>query len=277
MGRFCVECGVEESVNTPLFNNLCLKCLLETHDLFEVRKKIVVHVCRKCSSIKAGNKWVKADNIVEIHNLMNNILTKNIKSMLGIEIVDISLKPLETYSSVLEVEVRALISNNLISKILRVNIEWIKDICSSCLKRSSRSYEAVVQVRAFNYDDEIKEFKNTLIHAFQDNILEINELNKGYDIKVLNVHTAQQIVDEIRKKWIVKTVRSYEKQYRNREGRRRGKPYISVRIINLKSGNRLIINSKAYIVSSIMNNSITLRNSSGEEKTLKIRELVKLL
>ena len=277
MSRFCVECGVEESVNTPLFNNLCLNCLLETHDLFEVRRGLIVHVCRKCSSIKAGNKWIKASNTVEIHNLISNISARNIKSILGVEVVDVSLKSLEIYSSVLEVEVKALISNNPISRVLRVNVEWVKDVCPSCLKRSSGSYEAVIQVRAFNYDEKVKKFKNTLIHVFQDNILEVDEVSKGYNIKVLDIHTANRIVDEIRKRWIVKIIKSYEKQYRDREGRRRGKPYISVRIINLKSGDRLIVNNKAYIVDSIASNSIILSSSSGEERTLKIKELAKLL
>jgi len=277
MSRFCAECGVEESADTPIFNNLCLKCLSESCSLFEVRRGIVVHICRKCGSVRSGNKWVKADNVMEVHNLIGNASARSIKPALGVKIVDTILKTLETYSPVLEVEVKALIGNNPISKTLRVSVEWIRDICPLCLKRYSGSYEAVVQVRPFNYDDEVREFKNTLMHIFQDSILEIEDLEKGYDIKVFSIRAAHQIIDEIRRRWIVKISKSYGEQYRSREGRRRGRQYISTRIINLKPGNRLVIKNKAYIVDSVINNTVVLSNGLGKGKTLEIRELEKLL
>ncbi|HIP57609.1 MAG TPA: hypothetical protein EYH02_06075 [Ignisphaera aggregans] len=277
--RFCIRCGKVEDENNVLINNLCPNCYIEIYGIARLDKPLRIIHCPRCYSIKIGDKWLRPNTQEELYSLIQAAIAESLQPATSeITFIDLTLKSVELYSPTLELEITASISNKVVVKHrLPVSVSWHKQLCPSCFKRAGKGYDAVVQLRYINYDSEIERFKNWLVEMFAEDIVEIDEHKNGYDIKVSNQFVARKIVNFIRRKWsCVKIIESYGDQRRRRDGRRYGRLYISVRILNFKPGDYIVLGGKAYIVDSVDEHSLTIIDSNGNRIRMNIKDMIKM-
>ncbi len=277
--RFCIRCGKLESDDRPLIAGLCPECYVEIHGLAKVLHPVQIVYCPKCYSMKISGRWIRPVTSDEFYSLLRTLVMQSLQpATRDIAFMDIVLGSIEMYSTSLEIEITASISNKAIVKHrLSIPVTWQKQLCPTCFKRAGGSYEAVVQLRFINFSQDIEEFKNWLTEIFPDDIVEIDEHKHGYDIKVSSPFIAKKIADLAKRRWnCVKIVESYGEQRRRRDGRRYGKLYISVRILNFKPGDYVVLNNRAYTVESVNDKEIVVVDSSGHRKRVNLRDVVKM-
>ena len=274
MNSFCIRCG---ATNKKMIGRLCLDCFLELYGLVDLSKPIEVVICPKCYSIKISGKWVKVVGYEDFVETLTNVIKMHLRPSreeVAIESVEVSHP--EPYQPQINVFLRARVMHHYVEKNLLIPLAWRKELCSSCFRRAAGTYRAVVQVRLVHESQDIDKLKEELFAMFPDDIIEIEELKNGFDIKVSSEHVARRIALLIKRRWkAVKIAESYGDQRRRRDGRKTGRLYLSVRILNYKKGDYIVINNRAYIVEEIDSRTVTLRDSSGHKKTIKISELVK--
>lgn len=277
--RFCIRCGKIEDQDNALVNNLCPNCYVEIYGIARLDRPLRIVYCPRCYAIKIGDKWLRPGTEEEFYSLVQTIVAESLQPATSeITFLDLTLKTVEFYSPTLELEITASISNRAIVKHkLSISVSWHKQLCPSCFRRASKGYDAVVQIRYINYDSEIEKFKDWLVETFAEDIVEIDEHRNGYDIKVSNQFVAKKIVNLIKRKWsCIKIIESYGDQRRRRDGRRYGRLYISVRILNFKPGDYVVLGGKAYIVDSVDNNSFMVIDSNGNRIRISIKDVVKM-
>lgn len=277
--RFCIRCGRAEDRSTVLINNLCPNCYVEIYGVARLDKPLRIIHCPRCYSLKVGDKWLRPNTQEEFYSLVQTIVAQSLQPATNeISFIDLTLKSVELYSSALKLEITASISNQAVIKHeLSISVSWHKQLCPTCFKRASKGYDAVVQLRYVNYDSDIEKFKDWLVKTFIEDIVEVDEHKNGYDIKVSNPFVAKKIVNLIRRKWsYVKIIESYGDQRRRRDGRRYGKLYVSVRILNFKPGDYIVLGGRAYIVDSMDSHSLTIIDSDGNRIRMSVKDVVKM-
>ncbi len=271
---FCVRCG---STNKKMVGALCIDCFLELYGLVNLGSPIEVVMCPKCYSIKVRGRWVKVSSYEEFIDIVRTIIRSSLKpSRNEVSIENIDLPYLEPFQHKAEILVRARVSGHLIEKRLVISLTWRKELCNICFRRAAGNYQAVVQVRFVHETNDLEAFKEELFKMFPDDIIEIEEMKGGFDVKVSSDHVARRIAMLIKRRWrVVKTIESYGDQRRRRDGKKTGRLYISVRVLNYREGDYIVVNKKAYIVEKLDSNTITLRDSSGRIHKIRLSELVK--
>ncbi len=278
MARFCVRCGSEESEINPIIDGLCPRCFLEVYGVVRIVKPIEIIYCHRCGAVKYGQKWIQLDSPEEFYALVRDIAYRCIApTREGVDIVALRMKPFELWASSTVIEVDAVIGRRAsITQSIEIPIIWKKHLCPNCFKIAGKSYEAVVQLRFFNEDEYVKKLRDELEKMFRSDIVEIEDVKNGFDIKVVSVGIARRIVDIIRRRTkLVRVIESIGDEKRRRDGRKVGRLYISVRVLNVKPGDYVVVNKRAYTVDSVTDTHIVLRDSSGRVTKLSIRDFVK--
>ena len=277
--KFCIRCGKVEDQSNVLINNLCPDCYVKIHGIARLDKPLRIIYCPRCYSLKVGDKWLRPNTQEEFYSLIQMVVAQNLHPATSeISFIDLTLKSVEFYAPALKLEITASISNKAVVKHeLSILVSWHKQLCPSCFKRASKGYDAIVQLRYINYDNEIERFKNWLVETFAEDIVEIDEHKNGYDIKVSNSFIAKKIVNLVKRKWsCVKITESYGDQRRRRDGRRYGKLHISVRILNFKPGDYIVLGGRAYIVDSMDSHSLTIIDNDGNRIRINVKDVVKM-
>lgn len=278
MRRFCANCGIEESKDTPIVDSLCIKCYVVLKKVVEMPDTIRVTTCSRCGAISIGGRWYYPASSLEAQEIIEKYVTSLIKPGEDVDInsvyVELDTSSYKEMKTITIVTIKKSFSYTVESKI---NIKWVKDLCPTCHKRAGRSFDAVIQLRFIHYSDDVESFKRDVEKLFQDYIVDIEEKDNGYDIKVLSQGIARKIVDMAKKLWRnVKITESFGDTKRSRDGTRYAKLYISVRIINPKIGDYVVIGDKAYTVVSIDDKRVILIDNSGTKKAIDVDELVSL-
>jgi len=270
--RFCVKCG---ATNKPLVGSLCIDCFLEMYGLVKQKQGLEISICPRCYAIRLHGKWVRPNTYDEFVELVRSSISSSLApSRPEVKIDSIRIPSVDLYSNRVPVVLRARIGDHSIEKQLELRVHWKKALCPMCFKRAAGSYQAVVQVRYVHETPDIERFKEKLTEVFPDDIVEIEELKHGFDVKVSSDHVARRIALLIQRTWkAVRIIESYGDQRRRRDGRRTARLYISVRILNVSPGDYVVIDRRAYEVESVTRDKIVLRDSSGRRRVLNIKEL----
>lgn len=272
--RFCVRCGATDK---PLVGALCVDCFLELYGLVKRNQRVEIVICPRCYAIKLHGKWVRPTTYEEFIELVkHDVLRFLTPSRSEVALDSIRIASVDLYSPKLTILLRAKLGEQIIERNIELDVVWRKVLCPMCFKRAAGSYQAVVQVRYIHNEPDIEEFKNRLTEIFPEDIVEIEDLKNGFDVKVSSDHIARKIALLIQRKWrAVKIIESYGDQRRRKDGRRTAKLYISVRILNFSPGDYIVVDRRAYIVESITHDRIILKDSAGRRKVLNLRDLPK--
>jgi nonsense-mediated mRNA decay protein 3 len=276
VARFCVNCGIDESIGVPIIDNLCLKCYTKLREVVKVSRSIEIHTCGRCGAILIEGRWYYPTNSEEALEIVKKYIASEVRPGEDITIKNIHVDLLPTNYSSAHIRIELLIKNRYNYVFDQdTEIKWIKQLCPTCFRRAGRSFEAVVQIRFIHLDKTIEMFKDTIMKVFQDQIVEVEDIDNGFDLKVVSPGVARKIADVAKRYWnIVRVTESYGDVKRMRDGSRRAKLYISVRVINLGVGDYVVINNKAYTVVEVNDRTVIVVDSSGYRKSIDIENLL---
>lgn len=274
--RFCVNCGAEEAGGVYIVDNLCIKCYIDLkREIIKIPSTIEINVCSRCGAILISGKWYYPELAEEAKEIVEKYIALEVKSSEDVSILGVDVDVIPPSYREARVIVKLLIKNRYSYTIeSKVGIAWIKKLCPKCFQRAGKSFEAVVQVRFMHIDESAEKFKREIIRLFQDYVVDVEDLDGGYDIKVSSQGIARKIADMAKKYWrAVKVVESFGNVKRTRGGARYAKLYLSIRVVNPRVGDYVILEGKAYTITRVGSNDVTVADSSGFEKSIPFDEL----
>ncbi|RLG84586.1 MAG: NMD protein affecting ribosome stability and mRNA decay [Thermoprotei archaeon] len=281
MTRYCVKCGILETEETPLINGYCPKCYLEYKGVFKKTPLLEVILCSKCGSLRFKGKWVytrsledalvrilEADYKRFVNDEVDNLIVDNITN-----IHRINKNYYEAYA-----EVNAsLQSKTYVKGKYAVRFRVVKTVCPNCLKKTGKSFNAIVQVRSergYLTEDEINHVYNILMEpGISEDIVEISENKNGIDVKTMSPVIAKRIASIITRDKGAKIIESFKlRKYDPSTGRRLGIITISVRLPAINIGDVLLYKGVPGVVREYSGSRIILEKFDGEIIRVKMDE-----
>ena len=196
MKRFCPKCGKETN---KLIEKVCLGCYLEKIEI-PLPKIINLEVCKTCNRIKFRRKMHELDE-----NILREIILANLKTDLDIREAVLDFE--ETCNGYdVTVDLVIAVDTVLFAKKIGTKLKLAKFLCDSCMKLVSNYFEATIQLRDFDNDDElIKETELFLARAKnRDNLSAITGIGKkkeGVDIKIGSLRIAKRLARHLLNKY----------------------------------------------------------------------------
>jgi len=283
MSRFCAKCGRPYNGSFPFIGNLCAKCYFEEYGILAVPKEIILHICPRCLSYRAKGKWVTAKRAYRIEDVIYNALREELEAKvkpsvegfnIGVEI-KIPWKISGNFLAVLEATIT--IGGFSFSERQNVKVNIVYELCPICFMKASRSYKAIVQVRSVKTFLSRREsilIENILREIGERNIVEIERLKEGIDIKTVDISTARRIALKIKHRTGAQIHETHENVRRTREGKRTSKLIITVRLPEILEGDLVIFENELYRVFKISGTNVVLvSESTGEKKNVPVEIL----
>jgi nonsense-mediated mRNA decay protein 3 len=168
MKKFCYLCGKKVSEG-----NLCEECFLKMKSI-AVPEKIEIEICKRCSAIKSGKFWKKA----EIKEVVKDFVKKE---------CSVDVRDGKAY-----VIMRIPFGEKLLEVKKEIEIVPKKSICNSCSKLAGGYYESVLQVRNFDKINEI------LSVAKSENFY-VKNVKEGIDLYFLRKSSAERVAKKLKK------------------------------------------------------------------------------
>ncbi|UXD22013.1 hypothetical protein IPA_00875 [Ignicoccus pacificus DSM 13166] len=258
--RFCVKCGALESPENPIVGGLCLKCLKEEKDLFEVKGSLHLVVCPVCGSYLVGSSWYPgADDAEEtIAWLAERLVEQGIKAKEPaeeVELVSVRTRKMRGGKYVAEVTARVSVKGHWIeqTQIIPLNVE--KRVCEKCLKKSGGDYDATLQIRSERgtvTQEELREAGEWFSKVNNgDDIVDFVERREGLDVLLASKEVAKRAAQLMRYNMGAKVVESHSVVGMSRDGRVRTRLTLSVRIPSIKEGEGFLLDKEPAILTGI--------------------------
>ncbi len=279
MSRFCAKCGRPDNGEVAFIGNLCIQCYLEEHEVLSVPSEVTLHICKNCFSYRWKNKWFKLHGRIEdiVEDVLHKILEDKIKFKIPSEdskklnvTYELEL-PSEIHSTQFTSYVTAKISDgrNVFQQKYPMNVKILFTLCPNCLMRVSKTYKAIVQVRsARNHLDKVdmRKIGRILREIDPHNIIDIEELREGLNIKVSDSTTARILASKIRNETGAVISESFEHVRRNKEGKRTSKLIIVARLPKYRENDVVLFRNEMYRIEKISGFKVVLRNEISKRK-----------
>lgn len=276
MSRFCAKCGRLDSGYMPFIGNLCIKCYLEENRAVSTPREITLYICKGCLSYKFKGKWISSLNHASFEEIIFEAIMKEIQSKTKINLSEVQIRlnieiPEIGHNIQFPVIVEAQISKDdfvtFQKNLVNVKINFV--LCPQCSMRVSKTYKAMVQVRSAKLylDPRDKRIVKKILQEFdQRNIIEIEEVREGINIKTADSSTARIIASRIKQITGAQLYESHEHVRRNRKGRKTAKLIVVARLPKFKEDDMIIYNDKVFRIFKISKNNIVLLNEVTKEK-----------
>ena len=276
MPRFCANCGIDESSGVPIIDNLCLNCYVKLREVVRIPHSVDIPSCRKCGAILIEGKWLYPANSDEAFDIIKRYIASTVKPHDDVVVKDLDVEMIPPDFSRVHIHAYLLIKGRYSYNYEHdIEVKWVKQLCPVCFRRASRGYDAVVQLRFIHMDENIEIFKDTIESMFQDQLIEVEEVDNGFDFKVASPGIAKKIATIVKKYWkTVKIMESYGDVKRAKDGSRKAKLYISVKVLNLRVGDYVVIDGKAYIIEKVEEKNIVVVDSSGNTSIIDVDYLL---
>lgn len=170
-------------------NGKCESCFKKL-EYVDFPKRMDVVVCGKCKKMLSKNKWVdiNLEKIVEgFIKIRQHAKIKKIEARLGIKSIAADFFLSDHSGNEITETHEAVFHENRI-------------ICSSCSRKHSGYYEAVLQLRGFDEND-LEKMEDIFGMLERKTFYRINEVKGGFDIKVGNKLAVGAAAGDIRKKF----------------------------------------------------------------------------
>jgi len=272
--KFCVNCGVEESESTPIIKGLCPRCYIEIKGLVTRPRSVEIGYCRICGGVRVHGKWIYVQSLEELKDVIEDFFIELLKPSeeFTLEDIDVTFTPYE--DSPAAINILGKLEEVKISHTVMVMVSWRASLCPLCKKIVGGSHSAVIQLRYVNADREIEDFVNSIAKEFEKWIKEVKPVKNGYDIQLLDASLTKRIVEAAKRKWrAVKVVESHGDVKRTSSGQRVSRLYVSIRILNFKAGDYIIISGIPYTVESFDGTWLVLRDGSGNISKVHFADL----
>ncbi len=253
----CIKCG---RTGQLVDGRLCPNCYLEVYGLGVFPKTIRVTVCSRCGAYKFHGRWFPgADGIEDAVKLLLQVSFRPTEHVDYYRIESLELVHDKYHGDYARVRVVGRLKgfNEEYERDYLVRISIVKQLCPSCFRRAAGAAQAVVQVRGWGgrLSEELRErlyeFLSNLPAAVMDNVIEIEEVREGINVKVLDHATARLIASKIRAAFAAKVVESHKLVGRRSDGKRLSKLTISVRLPFFSQGSIVDYDGRLALVEEI--------------------------
>ena len=233
--KFCVLCGKEEG---EFIGSLCVDCYIKTKGLVELPQSIKGKYCKLCGAEWVNGKWIRGRDttLTPLESIIYREIGRKIEIDPNIDEINYQInniwKDVNGHTFVtIDISGKIKGKDFSMSKIVDINIE--KAVCPSCLKKKTKYFEAIVQLRFKEGSVDTK--KKTVFESFFtddiiDGLSDIIEGKEGVDYYFINKTTAKRLVSNFSSMMKdVKVVESYQDETM-KNGKKFAKLVISVRI-----------------------------------------------
>jgi len=238
-----------------------MDCFLFTRSI-DTSFKATIDQCPICGRVRIDNRWTNNQN--------------DVGSWLARKIGDRYSKIFNKYG--LMIKSVDLSGNSFIMRILsgdntfvfkgNMELSYKRSICPLCLKEKQESFEAVIQVRAEKEEDirKIHEVVDATLRTLPperaSEVLVIDELKEGLDLKVYSHSTARYIANRI-KALYPSELKETHKLITIKGGKRQSKLTISVRLLK-KAGYEIVYyKNKPALVTYLSSGKVKLLLYNG--------------
>ena len=285
MPRFCAKCGRLYDGTLLFINNLCAKCYFEEYGILTVPREITLHICPRCLSYKVKGKWVVAERTYSIEDAVYSALREELEAKIkplieGLNIrTEIKLPRRIGSMFTVVLEATVTVGAHRFSQKQNVKVNIVRELCPTCFMKASKSYKAVVQVRSVKTSLSCREkalIEKALGEIGERNIVEIEELKEGINIKTADLSTARRLALKLKYRTGAQIHETHEAVKRTREGRRTSKLIITVRLPEILEDDLVFFENELYKVSKISGTNIVLiSESTGVRKNIPVEALWK--
>jgi NMD protein affecting ribosome stability and mRNA decay len=254
----CVRCGKEVQA---LIEGLCIDCFIYTRGI-DTLFKAAVDQCPVCGRIRIDNKWT--DNPSDLSSWLARKIGEKYSKIFnkyGLMIRDVELSG-DSFIAKIPSENSVLVFKG------KIELSFRRSICPLCLREKQESFEAVIQVRAEDEEDikKIREVVDTTLSTLPperaSEILVIDELKEGLDLKVYSHSTARFIANRI-KALYPSELKETHKLITIKGGKRQSKLTISVRLLKTSGYEIVYYKNKPALVTYLSSGKIKLLLHNG--------------
>jgi len=267
----CARCG---RFYPALIEGLCPECFLETRGI-ATRLRVHVEQCPVCGRFRINGRWTESAHSLE--EWLAERVKREYDKVFGKYGWKVAEARLGSQGS-FRVEVRSGEGRLGVRGEVELSVERV--VCPLCLKDKQESYEAVVQLRAESRDDveKLREIVNAALGGLPPEksaeVLSVDELREGFDIKVHSHSVARLIASSIRSRYPV-VVRESHKLAKIEGGKRKSKLTISVRLIRSTGFEAIYFGDKLALLSFTPSGRAKLVLSDGTAMTVDRKLLSK--
>ena len=233
--KFCVLCGKEEGV---FIGSLCIDCYIKTKDLVKLPQSIKGKYCKLCGAEWVNGKWIRSKDttLTPLESIIYRGIGRKIEIDPNIDEINYQInniwKDVNGHSFV-TIDINGKIKGKEFSTSKIVDIDIERTICPSCLKKKTKYFEAIVQLRFKEGSVDTKKrsvFESFFTDDIIDGLSDIIEGKEGVDYYFINKTTAKRLVSNFTSMMKdVKVVESYQDETM-KNGKKFAKLVISVRI-----------------------------------------------
>ena len=258
--RFCIKCGALESPENPIVDGLCLKCLREERQLFEVKGSLHIVVCPVCGSYLVGSSWYSGSEDPEetIRWLAERLVEQGIRPKEPAEGVE--LKRLEIVKEkggkyFADVTAEVTVKGHKVEQRLLIPLNVEKRVCEKCLKKSGGDYDATLQIRSERgsvTEEELREAGEWFSKVNNgEDVVELVDRKEGLDVLLASKEVAKRVAQLMRYNMGAKVVKSHSVVGMKRDGKVRTRLTLSVRLPSIKPGEGFLFNKEPAILTGI--------------------------
>jgi len=284
MTRFCPICGRE---NVNFVEGLCEDCFRRLNPLVRELpdvEQLTFKICVNCGSVLYKGRWTRRLDVVKKH-IQSIIKTRGV--ITSIEVGDI---PLETGEFEIPVRVCGKASEKMSYEYCEdysVRIRLRPEVCPTCRSVLTGKERALVQVRfvgeKYTEDDLllIRHIVNQVLAKSDEvqrgAVIDIEEAENGFDIKVTNNTIARAIANAIHRSFPSRIVESHKLIGVDRSGRPVTRLTVSIHILNVKKGDIIQVDGRdTYYVLAVSKDTLHVKDLERKINTrINVNELFK--
>ncbi|MGC8566616.1 MAG: NMD3-related protein [Caldisphaera sp.] len=279
--KICPICG-RSSKDIAFIGNLCKDCFIKQKGLVNISNEIDYTYCTLCGSYKYMGQWFAGLGSLEetLINYLKIVITEKMKPVDPIK--DVYVKSIEFLDRLTlnKLRIRVLFESNyngfLLQEAKILNVRLNKTICPVCSSiKTQRGYNAILQIRGYpnrmneNILKEIKDETIRLANKLYGEIIKIEEIKKqGLDLYIKDQETAKGIAFKFKENYLGKLIETYKLIGINRDGSRKARLYISLRILNLRPKDIFNFKGEDYLCISKTQDGFLAESLKSREKTI---------
>ncbi|WP_292319550.1 NMD3-related protein [Caldisphaera sp.] len=278
--KICPMCG-RSSNEVEFIDKFCKDCFIKHKGLAIIPDKVEFTYCNICGSYKYLGQWTSGLETLEetLDSYLRIYITEKMKPVEPIK--DTYIKEIEfiernqNYIKA-KIIIEASYKNLSLSEDKMVIIKLNDTICPTCSSiKTLRGYNAIIQIRGYpnkiseSLYNEIKKQINKIATLSRGEIIKVEEIKKdGFDLYIRDNKYAKAIATKLKEEYMAKTIETYKLIGVNKDGSRKSRMYISVRLLNLKPKDIFVYEGQPYIYVSKGLNGILVENLNSREKKI---------
>ncbi len=269
---YCVKCGKSVDREELLGNGYCVDCFLREYGVFAKTPVLELTVCTKCGSWRIRGRWFKVGLEEAIrHTLLDNqsrythdyVEILEVDEVYGIHSIGKGLYRVFT-------KMHVLIGPSVREVDGVVEYRLSKTVCPECMRKASKTYNAVVQVRSMR--GKLSSFEKSVVEkilsepSIASDVVEVVETRNGVDIRLLSPVTARRIASILNRDYGARVIETFKtRKYDPSRGKRLGVTTFSVRLPDLSIGDVVSYNGVYGVICNVYGGSFRVYEFSSDK------------